>query len=52
VIYGWTYGIWFAFFLFKYARPFFQVHIRRMLETGGKEFALHHKVGLTKEALQ
>lgn len=52
MIYGWTYGIWFAFFLFKYARPFFQVHIRRMLETGGKEFALHHKVGLTKEALQ
>lgn len=31
VLYGWSYGTWLAFFLFRYARPILQVHIRRLL---------------------
>jgi len=31
IVYGWSYGVWLAFFLFHYARPVLQVHIRRML---------------------
>ena len=31
ILYGWSYGVWLAFFLFHYARPPLQVHIRRML---------------------
>ena len=42
VLYGWTYGLWFAFFLFKYARPILQRHIRRLLESNTKEFAIHY----------
>lgn len=34
VLYGWCYGLWFAFFLFKYVRPPTQRHIRKLLETG------------------
>lgn len=31
IVYGWSYGVWLAFFLFHYARPPLQVHIKRML---------------------
>ena len=29
VLYGWTLGLWFAFFLFRYVRPTLQRHVRR-----------------------
>jgi len=54
VLYGWTYGLFFAFFLFKYARPIIQRHIRRMLETTsatGVEFGIHDQANLRKQAL-
>ena len=31
VLYGWSYGLWLAFFLFHYARPPLQIHIKRLL---------------------
>jgi len=41
VIYGWQYGLWFTFFLFRYARPFFHRHIRMLLETDNTDIAIH-----------
>ena len=41
VIYGWQYGLWFAFFLFRYARPFIHRHIRLLLETDNTDIAIH-----------
>jgi hypothetical protein len=53
VLYGWTYGLWFAFFLFRYFRPLLQVHIRRMLEINGanSEFSIHDRAAMTKRSL-
>ncbi len=31
ILYGWSYGVWLAFFLFHFARPPLQIHIKRML---------------------
>lgn len=33
VLYGWTYGIWMAFFMWRYVRPRVSVHLRRILES-------------------
>lgn len=41
VIYGWQYGLWFSFFLFRYARPFIHTHIRLLLETDNTDIAIH-----------
>jgi hypothetical protein len=54
VLYGWSYGLFFAFFLFRYARPFVQVHIRRLLENSGSsggEFGIHDQAQLRKQTL-
>lgn len=33
MIYGWAYGLWLAFFLFRYVRPHLQKHVRQILKT-------------------
>ena len=32
VLYGWSYGLWLAFFLFRFVRPALRDHIRALLE--------------------
>ena len=32
VVYGWSYGLWLAFFLFRFVRPKLHIHIRQLLE--------------------
>jgi PAP2 superfamily len=46
VIYGWQYGLWFAFFMFRYARPAVQIHIRRLLETNTEDIAIHDQAAI------
>lgn len=52
VIYGWTYGLWFAFFLFKYLRPRLQRHVRRILETNTQDIAIHDQAAVKSESLK
>lgn len=56
VLYGWSFGIFFALFLFRYVRPIIRRHVRKLLETGYSsrgtaEFSLHQKALVRKSTL-
>jgi membrane-associated phospholipid phosphatase len=52
VIYGWTYGIWMAFFMWRYVRPSVSVHLRRILESDLKHLSIHDQAVIRGEILK
>ena len=52
VLYGWHYGLWFAFFLFRYARPFIHRHMRLLLETDNTDIAIHDQAAIRGQSLK
>ena len=52
MIYGWSYGVWFAFFLFKYVRPRVQTHVRKLLETNHQDITIHDQAAVRGQSLK
>ena len=46
VIYGWSFGLWFAFFFFRYVRPRVQIHLSRLLESNQDHLSIHDQSAL------
>ena len=52
VVYGWSYGLWFAFFFFKYVRPRVQIHLSHLLESNQDHLSIHDQAALKGKSLK